>query len=398
MKHRHVCGADLESASRNGGCASQDIEEMRKTTGQPDGVNIVLETGGAKSWKSNIIGGSGVTKITAGELGRYHITNNKVIKDGALADANMGEASTLQNFIEWGIENYPAQKYGLFMWNHGGALSGCCFDENHDDDSLTADELTQAVTAARNNKNITNKFEFIAYDACLMAVQDVAEYNASNFNYMLSSQESEYSGGYVYNEWLPTLYDNPSSVSTVTLLSTIGSTFLDYFNSKGYYDQTQSVYDLSKMSAYKTAFESFASDLDAILGDDESKALTLVNTIYPAQKYGQDSDNGETIYPFDIFDVNSALAKITANSTFSSLSSKAQVVRTALSQLVVYEDHGSSITGCGICLYCPISLYSLPYDYNYNGYVGPTSNFTNWKEVANKAFWASYDDYVANNS
>ena len=45
----YMCGADLESVN---GLASSDIDEILKVSGQPDDVNIIIETGGASSWQS----------------------------------------------------------------------------------------------------------------------------------------------------------------------------------------------------------------------------------------------------------------------------------------------------------------------------------------------------------
>ena len=374
----YMCGADLES---DNGLASMDLDEILSVSGQPDEVNILVETGGAKSWKKS--------QIPSNKLARWEIRNRQFIKksDSFTTNTNMGLTSTLQSFLEWGFENYQSDKYGLILWNHGGAMGGCCFDENNGDDSLSADEVYTAVKNARANKGISDKLEWITYDACLMAVQDIAEYNSYNFNYMLSSQESEAGYGYDYDAWLPDLYAN-TSIDTTTLLEKIGHTFIEEEknlysqNNWGPCDQTQSVYDLSKMPAYKTAFESLANSLYGIIQNSNSKASALADCINSAQKYGvSEDDYGDVIYPFDVFDVASALSKIVANSNFSSLSSKATAVNNALSQLVVYEEHGTGTTGCGICLFCPISQYTWYYDAEAGA---PTTNFTNWKNVANK--------------
>ena len=409
----YMCGADLESAtpehgsgylnSGYQGLASMDIDEILSVNGQPENVNIVLETGGAKHWaKSN---------IPTNKLARWEIrdkTMTKIAESGSPnstvfpTSTNMGLSSTLQSFVEWGLENYPAEKYGLIMWNHGGAMGGCCFDENYSNDSISETELKEAVTNARNNKGISDTFEWITYDACLMAVQDVAEYNSYNFKYMLSSQESESGYGYDYDAWLPTLYNNPS-INGGELLEVIGHTFMveekslyqQWYGSRWsqYFDQTQSVYDLSKVAAYKTAFESLASSIDGVIGSTESKAKTLGNLINSAKKYGETEDDyGDTIYPFDIFDAKEVINKIVANSAYSSLSSKAEAAKSAIDNLVIYEEHGEGTTGCGLCVFCPMSGYSYPYGYTSGGVqYGPSTNFTNWKSVANKVFWACYN-------
>ena len=375
----YMCGADLESEN---GLATSDLNEILSVSGQPEEVNIIVETGGANSWSKS--------QIPANKLARWEIRNRQFIKKQELTYASMGLTDTLQNFMEWGFENYSSEKYGLILWNHGGAMGGVCFDERANDDSLTADEVYDAVSNAKSSKGITDKLEWITYDACLMAVQDVAEYNSYNFNYMLCSQESEVGEGYDYDAWLPTLYNNPG-IDGGELLEVIGHTFIQSIDSMYHsknHDQTQSVYDLSKMSAYKSAFESIATDLNSIIGTNTTKIKSLANLIASAREYGCDEYGDSS--GFEVFDMKEALNKVKANSSFSSISSKVTTFYNALDDLVIYEEHGTATTGCGICIYSP---WSQAYPYNYGSNEYRKSNFTEWKKVSNKIFDACYDPY-----
>jgi len=375
----YVCGSSLESGSDYSdygydpetnpmGCATSDIAEILSTNGQPEGVNIVLICGGSESWKN--------TKIKAHQdkLSYWHVENKNLVWDKDESLANMGASSTLQSFLEYGFEHYAAEKYGLFMWNHGGAMNGCCYDELFGNDSLLNSEVYNAVTTARSNQGISEKLEFIAYDACLMAVQDVAEYNSYNFNYMISSQETEWDGGYDYDAWLPTLYANPTGVNTVTLLTKIADTFMDYFESAGYHDQTQSVYDLGKIATYKSAFESLASGLNSLV-TNSTKLSTLKSAVKAAKTYG-----GGSYYVYDAID---ALDRIANKSDFSSLSSQITTVKNALTNstggFVVYNRCGSKtgiVGSCGLNIYCP--------SYGSKSSYLSQSHFTSWADLIYK--------------
>ena len=53
----YMCGADLESGydgystnTSQAGYATMDLNEILSVSGQPDDVNIIIQTGGAKSW------------------------------------------------------------------------------------------------------------------------------------------------------------------------------------------------------------------------------------------------------------------------------------------------------------------------------------------------------------
>ena len=289
----------------------------------------------------------------------------------------MGASSTFQAFLEWGIEKYPAEKYGVFMWNHGGAMDGCCFDENHQsngyDDGLTINEFDTAVQNAKTNKNNGNNLEFVAYDACLMAVQDIAEKNSHHFNYMLCSQESESGYGYDYDAWMPDFYDNYSTITTKALLESIGQTFM--VEEKALYgsdpfDQTQSALDLSKMAAYKTAFEDVANSLKSSVTSSNWETFTN-NCIYnnSVQKYGYYDEYDEYVY--DIYDAEDVLNCISKK--YTSLSSKVTTAKNALSNLVFYHEEGEATSGCGLNVFCPVTRY--------NYYYKSETNFTNWWTV-----------------
>ena len=365
----YVCGSNLESDSQSR-LATMDIEEILSVTGKPNNVNIIFETGGAESWSSQY-------GIKSTRLSRFHVANGQLVNDSQLANDSMGKPETLQSFLEWGMTYFPAEKYGIFMWNHGGAMDGCCFDELYHDDCLTNYELNKAVTDAKTTCNV-DKLEFIAYDACLMAVQDVAEFNSHNFNYMLCSQESESGYGYDYDEWLSSLYANPTTIKTEDLLEEIGHTFIEeekaiYQQYSEPFDQTQSVYDLSKMAAYKDAFEAIASSLKSSITNSSTWNSFVSNNVNKnnVQKYGVDDDGN---YLFDIFDAEDVLNNIKSN--YSSLSTQVDACLAALDALVVYEEHGSATSGCGLNIYCPVHS-------DYNRYSAKDTNFTNWYSLVN---------------
>lgn len=367
----YMCGSDLESGSQN--YASKDLTEILSVS-CPSNVNFVIETGGSSKWART-------HGISATALGRYHVSNKRLVSDASLENASMGDYETFEDFLEWGMTTYPAKKYGLIMWNHGGAMEGVCSDENYNGDSLYNSEVYYGVADARVLAGVPGKLEFIAYDACLMAVQDIAEFNSYNFNYMLASQESELGTGYDYDAWLPTLYNNPATVNTVTLLEKIADTFLDEQESGRHYDQTQAIYDLSMMPAYFDAFEALAAKLRTII-TTQSAWDTFATLVNRSKKYGQYTDSsGNTVdvynngYIFDVFDVSDFITNMQANDSpyRVSCANELSALRTAFNNLVIYERHGSSTSGSGLNLFCPISGYEEHVIYDQD-----ETDFINW--------------------
>jgi len=76
----------------------------------------------------------------------YYIDENhtKILLE-ELGEINMGDYQTLRDFIAFGKENYPADRYQLNIYNHGGAWMGACIDIT-DNDQLTMDEFQHALS------------------------------------------------------------------------------------------------------------------------------------------------------------------------------------------------------------------------------------------------------------
>lgn len=370
----YMCGADLESENQ---LATGDIQEILKVSGQPDDVNIVLETGGANSWASTY-------GISSTKLERYHVENKSLVRDDQLTYASMGLTSTLQSFIEFGLNNYPADRVGLVFWNHGGGMRGVCYDEKKNDDVLKNSEIRSAVSGALSNCGMSGqKLEWVGYDACLMAVQDIAETNSDYFNYMVVSEESEAGYGWDYDTWVDDLY---SKKTTTTILKAIVDGFISdnggASSSSG--DQTLSYLNLSYASAYKTAWENMASQLNSVVTTSNKSSFN--SAITSNVKHYADSDY-DYFCTFDAWDFVDKLANNSAFSSFRIDSSYTTAVKNAHANLVAYSlaQKGAGVSK-GLCMYWPNSTqYSDVSTY----YTTNETRFTTWRNFCvNKGYHA----------
>ena len=370
----YICGADLESngqtnASSAAGYASGDITEILKVSGQPDDVNVVIETGGAKCWKTT----HGINK---NYLERYHVANKSLVRDSQETKASMGLTSTLQSFLTWGVQTYPADRISLILWNHGGAMRGVCYDENYSSNPLTNSEVKAAVanTFTSLGRSTSDKFEWIGYDACLMQVQDIAEFNSQYFNYMVASEESEAGAGWDYDNWLDDAY---AKKTTPNILKAICDSFLAEQGSSS--DQTLSYLDLSYMSTYKSAWETMSSTINSLISSyGKSNFQTLMKT---CQYYGSDSDCEGYSY-FGILDAKDVVNKIRATSAFNSASSQTSAVLTAFGNLVAYSKAGTKAGNSnGLCCFFPMKDGSGYTCNTSTVYTSSETNFTNWRSI-----------------
>lgn len=388
----YICGADLESEN---GLATSDIAEILSVKRQPEDVNIIIETGGAKSWKSTY-------GISSSKLGRWEVRNQKLNKVSELNYASMGLQSTFQSFLSWGLGTYPAEKTGVILWNHGGAMEGVCFDEKSNDDSLLSSEVTAACDAILGS----DKLEFIGYDACLMQVQDIAEFNSKHFNYMIAAEESEAGEGWDYDTWVDDLY---AYQSTENILKAICDGFVqsvtDMYVAEGYSaadnDQTLSYLDLSKMAAYKSAFDALTTKVKSV---GISKLRTLMKTVknyadswvtksdysyyvntynYPSSWFsGPEYESGTAYYLlhgyyiYGTFDVKDMLNKMKSSSNYSSCTTEINNTISALDDLVVYSKAGQAAgESHGLCVVVSMDSNNFVTD----SYKTSETNFTAWR-------------------
>ncbi len=120
-------------------------------------------------------------------------------------ELNMGDPETLTWFINYTVENYPAEKYALILWDHGGNWEGVCWDWTNDD-YLTIEEVKQALA-----DSIIGKVDLLGFDACLMASLEVA-YSmklSGKVGVMVASEDSIPWYGWPYDMILKTLAEMP---------------------------------------------------------------------------------------------------------------------------------------------------------------------------------------------
>ena len=328
----YMCGTDLESRA---GMATNDLMEMANAT-LSDNVNVIVYTGGCKNWKNSIVSSS-------------YNQIYKVIGGGKLEclESNMGSAAmtdpkTLESFIDYAHNNYPANRNILIFWDHGGgSVSGYGYDEkNPNSGSMDLAEISSAL------KNSGIKYDFIGFDACLMGSLETDLMASQYADYLIGSEETEPGIGWYYTDWLTALSGN-TSMSTLDIGKQIIDDFVDTCAKQCAGQKTTlSLVDLSELQVtVGDEFRAFCSDTQGLItsgdyasvsdartgsrefatsshidqidmvnfarrvGTDEGNALAEV--LLSAVKYNRTSSNMTNAYGISIyFPYNSKSAKV----------------------------------------------------------------------------------------
>ncbi|NLM58750.1 MAG: peptidase C11 [Clostridium sp.] len=255
----YMCGTDLESRS---GLASSDLNEMIDAQ-ISDKVNIIVETGGTTKWQNSIV------KSNSNQ--RYKVTKKGLeLLEGNLGKKPMVDPETLSDFIKYCKNNFPADRYFLIMWDHGGgSISGFGYDQHFPGDSMTLDEIGIAL------KNGNCSFDLIGFDACLMATLETALVLEPYADYMIASEEVEPGIGWYYTGWITALSQNTSIPTTE-----LGKKLIDDYvreverrtpRSQG----TLSLIDLAELKGTVPAtFAKFATSTKRLVDNDDYKIVS----------------------------------------------------------------------------------------------------------------------------
>jgi len=319
----YMCGTDLESQQ---GMATSDLKEMAAAT-IGDKINLIVFTGGCRRWRNNVVSSS-VNQI-------YQIKDGKFLcleKD--MGSGSMVNPETLTTFIKYGKKNFPANRMCLIFWDHGGgSVSGFGYDEKvGHNQSMTLAGINSAL------KKADVKFDFIGFDACLMATVENGIMLSQYADYMIASEETEPGVGWYYTNWLNSLNKN-TSMPTIQIGKQIADDFVEVCNRQCRGQATTlSVVDLAELQAtVPEELKQFSIDTNELIQNKEYKTVSKARS--KTREFAQSS----RIDQIDMVD----FAKNMGTAEGKSLAK-------ALQEAVKYNRTGGSISHAyGLSIYFP---------------------------------------------
>ena len=269
----YMCGTDLESKS---GMATSDLTEMANAT-LSDNINLIVYTGGCSKWNNNIVSNK-VNQIYQVKKGGL-TTLKKDAGSGAMTDP-----STLASFIQYCNKNFPADRNELILWDHGGgSVSGYGYDEKN---ASSGSMSLSGIRTALKKGGVT--FDFVGFDACLMATVENALMLNDYADYLIASEETEPGIGWYYTDWLTALSKN-TSMSTLEIGQNIIDSFIEQCNSKCRGQATTlSIVDLAETACtVSSKLNSFASATSELIENNQYKQVS--DARYQAREFAQSS-------------------------------------------------------------------------------------------------------------
>ena len=269
----YLCGTDLESRSK---MATTDLQEMLDAT-VGEKINLIVYTGGCKQWQNNVLS-SRTNQI-------WQVKDDGLVcLDDDVGSVSMTSPGTLSEFIRYGAKKFPANRMALIFWDHGGgSVTGFGYDEKYaSTGSMDLAEIDRALTDGGV------KFDFVGFDACLMATTETALMLADHADYLIASEETEPGIGWYYTDWLTKLSKN-TSMPTVELGREIIDDFVETCARKCPGQATTlSIVDLAEAEAtIPEALSAFSQDTCDMIRD--SQYAKVSNARSGSREFGSSS-------------------------------------------------------------------------------------------------------------
>ncbi len=325
---------NLESSSL------EDLEEM-EAVGSKQGFNIVVQ------WdRASVAGGiRGVVK-----KGDLEVRQK-------LPEQNSDDPKVLSSFLQWGVRSFPAQRYGVIMWDHGGQWDGGFGgDESNGENGMNIFDMRGAIQSAMVSTGV-KKLDFLAFDTCLMGGLEVLGQFADLTRLYIADPEIDYGAGWDYNAALGYLQKNPS-VSVLEFGKREVATWAAHHNEDeaDLRYRAHAAYDTTQFGNVLSAVKVLNTSLQADW-QDESEALSSLRS--KVTEYSISPEEPKAPRPY--VDLGDLAGLFLAKSSSSEVRNAAKNVLSSIDKLVFAKSLGQSNKSArGLSVWMPADRSKLP--------------------------------------
>lgn len=353
--------------------AVRNIIDMEKV-GSNDWMNIVVQWEGLSNYQA--------TRMLIKKSDDPSQITSPILQN--LGNVDMGSHKILENFLLWGILNFPADHYLVDVWDHGSGWhlknntkkfarkndAGMIVGDISYDEETGSIIKTEELGSVMNHvaKKLGRKVDIYASDACLMAMIEVADEMKNAVNIFAGSEDLEPAEGWPYEDFLNQWQKSPKASAKDVAALLVKSYVAAY--SDGVYgrrEATFSAFDLNYLPQLEAAIKYFGEQITALSKSDQQKIAALAKTT----KH----------FEFDAPDMVHFLQKI--NDSSLDLKAPSTALSLVLKQFIFANAVEDEDDAYGLSFWLP--LHSADYDYLKERYQNLEFNkATNWSKALSK--------------
>ncbi|MBU6153837.1 MAG: hypothetical protein KGP28_06000 [Bdellovibrionales bacterium] len=268
-----------------------------------------------------------------------------------MGQVDMGDWKSLVDFVRWGSQKFPAERYFVDVWNHGSGWhdkKGGIGDPSPMDisfDDLSGNHMTTkqlALALQESAKIIGHKIDLYASDACLMAMIEIANEMKDSVSVFAGSEEVEPGAGWPYDAFLAR-WNELADASPQNVAKTLSQEYAKSYQGTSN-AVTFSVFDLSHLPALNTSIRRFNQSFQALSASASRQVLQIASR-------SQNFTNSDYVDFIDFIDNLKA-------SQISSLDTGAlSDMRAAAKAVIIANDTVRFPKAHGMAIWIPTSAY-----------------------------------------
>jgi len=386
-----------------------DMDEMKESGGSGEGFNVVVQADfnapQIKQFAQNDefaqeLSALGLTHTGEG-IQRGLMTAEGLKSVEIVPEQNLDDPVNLTEFVDWAVQNYPADKYGLILWDHGGQWQG--FGSDEQDGTVTQQPVpmkTGELSQALKNSKLNQKWEFISFDTCLMGGAEVLVDFVDLSNVFIANPEIDFGAGWDFKTTLKWLREHPNAAALDFAKQEAEHWSVHHKleqedetdeNEVSYSDQlfaSHVIYDLTHYAHFEDKFVSFTDQL--IEATDEQVLFATVRR--DTTQYSFTSIGGD---PTEYIDLGEFASKVASETAHPNLQSAAQELNTAINALVVTKKLGvGKLNTLGLSVWYPVGGGLTSAENPLDGFLGVVTQFLDYNRLA-LSLKGNWDEYLA---
>jgi hypothetical protein len=285
---------------------TKDVNEM-ETVGSSDRVNVVAEWGSYSRQK--------VVRMKMQRDNDADRVTSPVIQDRGRAD--MGDYREVVDFVKWSVQNFPAKHYFLVISDHGAgwrASKGQIVSiDSFSGHGIHLPQL--AIMGHQVQKLLGKNLDLMGFDACLMAMSEVAAEFWGLADFLVASQEVEPGYGWEYRDMLGFFVKYPQSKASAFGQAIVQSYVASYQGgSQGRAEVTLSLTDLSQLDLVAKDVRDFAQLVTQKASSDQKLA---VSKAFAAAQHYYNSDYIDLMGFYDLVRRDKKLESVLSQQWFT---------------------------------------------------------------------------------
>jgi len=221
------------------------------------------------------------------DTARYILTEEGDWEKEELPEADMGDVTTLSDFVTWGYENLPSDYHALHIASHANGIIGIGMDEHGGEDRdsfniLTPLRLREALMEATQEG--TRRLDLLHYDGCSFGLLENAAIADGLAHFIVASPNTAL-GIFAYEEYrkLAAEAQTPQAYG-----ESIVNHYAERIDSMGR-AYTISLFDMTHFKALEQSMGELGTQLGAYLRSDDA---TLKQKLQDLRKEAQGYDSG----------------------------------------------------------------------------------------------------------